>query len=95
MDNTAKKVILDVLDYLKYQVENDKCTAAELRSLSDNTASRLEVDATIKDLAQFYGKTENDVSTVISRRLSKPKRRVLYNFAWFSKVVPNTWKHRS
>lgn len=94
MESPVKKVILDVLDYLKYQVENDKCTAAELRSISDNAISHLEVDATIKDIAQFYGKSDNDVSTVISRRLSKPKRRVLYNFAWFSKVMPKTWKHR-
>lgn len=95
MENPIKKVILDVLDYLRYQVENDKCTAEELRSFSDTAISNLEVDASIKDIAQFYGKSDNDVSTVISRRLSKPKRKVFYNFTWFSHIMPKTWKKHS
>lgn len=92
MENPIKQVILDVLDYLLYQVVNDKCTPEELRNIKDNFVDNLEVDATIKDIAQYYGKTENDVSTVISRRLSKPKRKVMYNFAWFARVMPKTWK---
>lgn len=92
MENPIKQVILDVLDYLRYQVVNDKCTPEELRNIKDNFVDNLEVDATIKDIAQYYGKTENDVSTVISRRLSKPKRKVMYNFTWFARVMPKTWK---
>lgn len=93
MENPIKQVILDVLDYLRYQVVNDKCTPEELRNIKDNFVDNLEVDATIKDIAQYYGKTENDVSTVISRRISKPKRKVMYNFTWFARVMPKTWKH--
>lgn len=92
MENSIKQVILDVLDYLRYQVVNDKCTPEELRNIKDNFVDNLEMDATIKDIAKFYGKSENDVSTVISRRMSKPKRRVMYNFSWFTRVMPKTWK---
>ena len=87
-----KKVILNILDYLRYQVENDKCTSEELKSILEMVSESMEVSATIKDMAEFYGQSE---SNVISRRpipkSQKPKRRVYYNLAFFSKLIPKSW----
>lgn len=50
-----KKAVLEIIDYLRYQVVNDKCTAEELRSIYELTSESLKVSATIDDLAEFYG----------------------------------------
>ena len=52
-----KKAILEIIDYLRYQVDNDKCTAEELRSIYELTSESLKVSATIDDLAEFYGQS--------------------------------------
>ena len=89
-----KKVILNILDYLRYQVENDKCTSEELKSILEMVSESMEISATIKDMAEFYGQSESNVSNVISRRpipkSQKPKRRVYYNLAFFSKLIPKS-----
>lgn len=91
-----KKTVLEIIDYLRYQVVNDKCTAEELRSIYDMASESLKVSATIDDLAEFYGQSKNNVSNVLHRRPIPPKeklkRRVYYNFAFFRKIVPNSWR---
>ena len=52
-----KRVILNILDYLRYQVENDKCTADELKSILEMVSESMEISATIKDMAEFYGQS--------------------------------------
>ena len=95
MSMNIKRVILNILDYLRYQVENDKCTSDELKSILEMVSESMEISATIKDMAEFYGQSESNVSNVISRRpipkSQKPKRRVYYNLAFFSKIIPKSW----
>ena len=90
-----KRIILNILDYLRYQVENDKCTSEELKSILEMVSESMEISATIKDMAEFYGQSESNVSNVISRRpipkSQKPKRRVYYNLAFLSKLIPKSW----
>ena len=91
-----KKAVLEIIDYLRYQVVNDKCTTEELRSIYELTSESLKVSATIDDLAEFYGQSKNNVSNVLSRRPiprhEKPKRKVYYNFAFFRKIIPKSWR---
>lgn len=91
-----KKIVLDLLDFFKYQVENDKCTTEELRNICDVAADKLEVSATIDDLAKHYNQSRSNVSNVLSRRAIpdkyKPKRRIYYNFAFFQRIVPASWR---
>ena len=95
MSMNIKRVILNILDYLRYQVENDKCTSDELKSILEMVSESMEISATIKDMAEFYGQSESNVSNVISRRpipkSQKPKRRVYYNLVFFSKIIPKSW----
>jgi galactitol-specific phosphotransferase system IIB component len=93
--NVIKSKILEVLDFLKFQVENDKCTVAELRSINDALIDNMDVDATAKDLADFYHTSEKNVRNIASRTFhtEKPKRKVFYNLKWFRKIIPNAWKH--
>lgn len=91
----VKKVLLDILDYLRYQVVNDKCTAEELRSITHVLIENIDIDASISDIAEFYGQKETNVRNVCSRNmLTKPKRRVYINFAAFMKIIPKSWTRK-
>lgn len=88
-----KKTLIEILDFYRYKIDNDKCTSEDMRAafnlLHDNAVS----EATIKDIADFYGQSENNVRNVVSRKpVSKPKRAVLYNFIDVSKIIPKSWR---
>lgn len=87
-----KKIILDILDYLHYQVESDKCTIEELQSIYNSLIREVRIDATIKDVAENYGQSESNVRNVVARNyIGKPKRRVYYNMIEFLKHMPKNW----
>ena len=89
-----KQLILDILEYLKFQVANDRCTPEELRSMYNTITENLAVDATIGDIAKHYGQSESNVRNVAARSyVGKPKRRVYYNIMEFMKCIPTSW-HR-
>lgn len=90
-----KQVILDILDYLKFQVANDRCTPEELRSMYETITENIAVDATIGDIAKHYGQSESNVRNVAARNyIGKPKRRVYYNLMKFTKCIPSSWHKR-
>ena len=91
-----ENLILDVLDFMGLKVRNRQCTAEELRKFSDIATKELNTNASIDELSEFYNQSRSNVINVISRRPipkdKKPKRRVYYNFAWFSSIIPDSWK---
>lgn len=87
-----KKLVLEMLDYLRFQVENDKCTKEELRSIYSALTNGIHVDATIKDIAEHYGQSGSNVRNAIARGYTgKPKRGVYYNMVEFVKRMPKSW----
>lgn len=91
-----KKAILEILDFCRYKVVNDKCTPEELKSFYDIATKELDIRGSVSDLAEFYGQSRSNVSNVISRRYipgkEKPKRQVTYRFGWFASIMPESWK---
>ena len=91
-----KHILLNILDFLRYKVDDDQCTPEEIRKFSDIATKELNTSATIDELSDFYGQSRSNVSNVISRRPipkdKKPKRRIYYNFAWFNSIIPDSWK---
>lgn len=89
----CKRVIIEVLDYLKFKILNDDCTPDEIRSISNLVEENLDINCTAKDLADYYGQSHSNVRNVLTRNfMPKPKRRVYYNFSKFIKFIPKTWK---
>lgn len=87
-----KKMILDILDYLRYQVYNDKCTDEELRSIYASMSENMRIDATAEDIADFYSVSENSVRNLPQRKpVPKPKRKVYYDFASVVRHKPESW----
>ena len=88
----VKKNLKEIFEFGIYKLDNNLCTPAELRSLERMAEGNLEMDASIKDIATFFGKPEVNVRVVINQKLiAKPKRKVLYPFIKFLKVAPRKW----
>lgn len=89
----VKKNLKEIFEFGIYKLDNNLCTPAELRSLERMTEGNLEMDASIKDIASFFGQSEGNVRSTINRKMfAKPKRKVLYPFQKFLKIVPEKWR---
>jgi len=88
----AKKELLEILDFYKFRVQNG-CTMGEVNAALRALQNNMDIDGTISDFAKFYNKPESQVRAEIARKLvAKPKRKVMYPFHAFRKVVPESWK---
>lgn len=88
----CKRVILEVLDYLKFQVENDRCTPEEIRSFANVAENELDILCTTQDIAERYKQSPSNVRNALSRNfMPKPKRKVYYSFSKFIPFIPKSW----
>ncbi len=94
--NPIKQIVLDILDYLRYQVENDKCTSEELRGITETFAEHVGVDATAEDVAKFYGVSVNSIRQLPNYTpVPKPKRRVYFDLTKIAIFKPSKWKTKN
>lgn len=93
-----KRFVLDIIDYIRGEVEHDRCTPEQLQRIADFGKTELHAQGTIDDIAEFYGQSRSNVSNVISRRPipkdKRPQRRVLYDIGWFASLVPESWRKK-
>ena len=88
----CNKIICEILDFLRHKVESDTLTLEEEQAIIRLFESNISLSATIDDLARYFNQSQGNIRAVIHRRLiSKPKRRVMYNFLDFLKVIPEKW----
>lgn len=88
----GRKILAEMLGFVKHRVEKGWFTLEEM-SMLGHFADCVPIYATVEDLASYYGKSETAIRSVIHRRMmSKPKRRVLYDFHEFQRVVPDKWR---
>jgi hypothetical protein len=67
----------------------------EINSATKVLEENLKIHGTISDFAKFYDKPENQIRATISRKLvEKPKRKVLYPFHKFAKIIPENWRKK-
>ena len=80
-----------------YDQRLDSCTMQEIKSVTNAIMNNMEIDGTLDDFAEFYGKSKDAVSSVIKRRMiTKPKRNVvLYPFHVFRRLVPPSWHKKN
>ena len=88
----GKKILLEILSFLRYKIENDFLTMEEVESVSKVIENSLVVLGTADDFARYFGKPKTNISSVINRRmLDRPVRKVFYRFNSFLKTVPEKW----
>lgn len=88
------RLLSEILGFYKYKVDNNLCTAEEIRNAEKALMENMEIHGTVGDFAEYYGKSKEAVYSVIKRRMvQKPKRNVvLYPFHAFIKLIPNGWR---
>ena len=92
----SREVLSEILSYYKYKVDNNLCTMEEMESAKKALEENMEIYGTIDDIAEFYGKTPVNVRVAINRKMfAKPKRKVLYPFHEFVKIVSDKWRKKS
>lgn len=93
--NPMKQLLLEILDFLRYKVDTDQCSAEEIRKFADIATEQLDTLATTKDIAEFYGQSESNVRNILARRYIakeyRPKRKVYFSFNLFAKIKPTSW----
>lgn len=97
MENKEIDVKEELRAILKfYEQRLDGCTMKEAKSVTNAIMENMDIDGTLDDFAEFYGKSKDAVSSVIKRRMiEKPKRNVvLYPFHAFRKIVPSSWRKK-
>lgn len=91
-----KELLKKVLEFGIYQLDNNLCTPDTINSATKAIASGLAMDASIKELADFFGVSEQNIRSTINRKLiAKPKRKVVYPFISFLKIVPEKWRKKT
>lgn len=89
-----KKTLIEILDFYRYKMDNDKCTSEDMKAafelLRDNAVS----EATIKDIADFYGQSESNVRNVVTRKAVPKKRILVYDFKNTASLIPDKWRNR-
>ena len=93
----GNRYISETLGFWKYKVDNGLCTPSEIRSVEKALLENTELNASIEDLANYFGTSEQNIRTAISRKLlAKPKRKVLYPFQKFLRIVtPNMFRKKT
>ena len=87
--------LIEILEFYIYKLKRGKCATDEIESATDAIVQNMKSHGTISDFAEFYGKTENQIRATIARKLmDKPKRKVLYPFNEFAKVIPESWRKK-
>lgn len=90
--NLSRRILLRTIEYLKYKVESKTLSVSEMQALIRFFCEGLELEGTADDFAKFFGKSKNNVKVAICRKMADaPKRKVVYQFSKFLKIIPENW----
>lgn len=97
-ENPTKKILLEIIDFLKYKVTTDQCTLEELRKFADVAMNELDTMASTEEIADYYGQKLNNVHNVLKRRPipkdKKPKKKIYFSFNLFATLKPKSWNKK-
>ncbi len=89
----VKSYLIEILEYYIQRLKNDSCTMEEMNDALHVLEENMQVHGTISDFADFYHKPEPNIRATIARKLlAKPKRKLLYPFHAFHRIVPDNWR---
>ncbi len=92
VDNAIREALADSLGLISYKARTGQMTDEDVVIITRAIREGGGIRATVRDLAGYYGQSENNVRHVINRNLlPAPERRVYHDFAAFRKRVPAGW----
>lgn len=95
MINPIKQLLLDIIDFIRYKIDSDSCTAEEMKSAYKLISEHTLTKATTNDIAEFYGQSPSNVRNVISRWGIPSSSKRYIDFNQFLKYKPKSWRNRT
>lgn len=92
MNNLIKQTLLDIIDFVRFKVDTDSCTSAEMQAVFKILQENNVTKATTKDIADFYGQSNSNVRNIVSRWGIKGENKRYYDFNRLQKFVPKSWR---
>ena len=94
-ETVIRDALAEMLELLSYKVRSGVMSEDDVKSILSIIQSGGGIKATVRDLAGFYGQSEDNVRHVIHRGfMPKPERRVYFDVKAFRELVPEKWHHR-
>ena len=94
-DAVIRETPADMFDILSYKIRNGALSMEDAKDVLSIIESGGGIRATVKDLAGFYGQSEDNVRHIIHRHfMPAPERKVYYDFGAFRDAVPEKWHQR-
>lgn len=94
-NNAVREALGDFLGLLQYKALHGDLTHDEVRIMFSAIEEAGGVKASVRDLAGYYGQSEDNVRHIINRnRMPAPERMVRHDFSAFRRFVPKRWKKK-
>lgn len=94
-ENVIREALAEMFDAIAFKVRNGAMTTDDVKAILSVIAEGSHIKATVKELAEFYHQSEDNVRHVVHRNfMPKPERRVYYDFKAFRQLVPEKWHDR-
>ena len=91
-NHLARKFLSDFLGFLKYKVDHGLMTLDEVEQFADLMRHSIEISGTSDDFARYFRQLPVTVRSMLTRKyIGRPKRKVLYSFNKFLRIVPERW----
>ena len=92
VDNAIREALADSLGLLAFKARTGQMTDEDVALIARAIREGGGIRATVRDLAGYYGQSENNVRHIINRNLMPaPERRVYHDFSAFRKRIPSSW----
>ena len=92
-NNAVREALGDFLGLLQYKALHGDLTHDDVRIMFSAIEEAGGVKASVRDLAGYYGQSEDNVRHIINRnRMPAPERMVRHDFSAFRRFVPKAWK---
>ena len=93
-DNTIRDALADFLGMLAHKARTGQMTDDDVAVLSRAIHDAGGIRATVRDMAGYYGQSEDNIRHIIHRNLlPKPERRVYFDFGAFRRRAGTEGSH--
>ena len=90
--NCTREALADFLELLSNKARTGQMTDEDVDIITRAIREGGGIRATVKDLAGYYGQSEDNIRHVIHRSiLPPPERRVYYDFSAIRRRIPSRW----
>lgn len=93
MEKFVDELLVTTLQFWIRKIRRGDCTHEQEKAILNAIESSGDVYGTIDEIAEFFGKTRDAVSSVIKRGyVGSPKRNIaMYSFLRFMRAKPKNW----